>query len=137
MSQAGGCICGNVRYEVSGEPAMKALCHCGDCRKISGSSHSTNGVYPEAAFKLVQGTPKTHTKKADSGNDFVSFFCPDCGTTLWRESKTFEGLKVVKVGSLDDFEAFKSLTPAAELYASQRAPWLSAVEGAKQADAMS
>lgn len=90
MAQAGGCICGNVRYTVEGEPVMKvghpmpghwhrltpkqALCHCTDCRKITGSTYSTNAVYPGSAFKVTQGTPKEHGKKSDTGTTVVSHF---------------------------------------------------------------
>merc|ERR1712032_1072585 len=54
----GGCMCGNVRYTVEGDPVMKALCHCVDCRKITGSTYSTNSIYPEGGFKVTQGTPR-------------------------------------------------------------------------------
>ena len=53
---------------------MQALCHCRDCRKITGSTYSTNGIWPVDQFKLTQGTPKKHVKTADSGNTITSFF---------------------------------------------------------------
>ena len=39
----------------SGEPNAHVLCHCLDCRKISGSTYSNNIVVPEDNFKLVSG----------------------------------------------------------------------------------
>jgi len=87
---AGGCFCGNVRYEVQGESGgnvrgvvtilflllmrSQILCHCLDCRKITGSAYSTNAVYSDEGFKVTKGTPKAHTVKGDSGNDVTSMF---------------------------------------------------------------
>ena len=39
----------------SGEPNAHVLCHCLDCRKISGSNYSNNLVIPEDNFKVVSG----------------------------------------------------------------------------------
>lgn len=83
MSKEGGCFCGNVRIKYSGEPQGKALCHCMDCRKITGSTYSTNLIIPGEGFEVTKGTPKTIAKKADSGNTITSHFCGDCGSTLW------------------------------------------------------
>ena len=33
----GGCLCGAVRYSVSGEPVVQLYCYCTDCRKVSGT----------------------------------------------------------------------------------------------------
>ncbi|KAJ4295627.1 hypothetical protein N0V90_007640 [Kalmusia sp. IMI 367209] len=136
MAQQGGCMCGNVRYTVEGEPAGKALCHCKDCRKITGSTYSTNAIFPDGQFKLAQGTPKQHVKTADTGNTITSFFCGDCGSTMWRETATFKGAKIVKVGTIDDANALADAKPAIELFAPQRVPWVQAVSGAEQKDAM-
>ncbi len=38
--RTGGCLCGAVRYEVSGEPYIAGLCHCTKCRKLTGSAFS-------------------------------------------------------------------------------------------------
>ncbi|KAF5845783.1 hypothetical protein GGP41_009584 [Bipolaris sorokiniana] len=70
----GGCMCGNVRYEVQGDMEAQILCHCYDCRKISGTTYSTNALHGKDGFKILQGTPKEHKKTADSGNNITSFF---------------------------------------------------------------
>ncbi|KAI9874175.1 MAG: hypothetical protein M1830_010101 [Pleopsidium flavum] len=132
----GGCFCGKVRVEYTGEPAMKVLCHCRDCRKIGGSTYSTNIAIPDSNFTLVSGTPKTISKTGDSGKTITSSFCGDCGTTLLRTGESFPGLVMVKVGVMDDVGAFKEARPGAELFAKQRVEWVPEVEGAKQLEGM-
>ena len=34
----------------------------------------------------IQGSPKTYTKKGDSGKEVVSKFCPNCGSTILSEA---------------------------------------------------
>src|ERR1700712_4592755 len=69
-----GIPCAIPIYFVLLTSILQALCHCGDCRKTTGSTYSTNGIYPEASFKLTQGTPKVFTKAGASGNDMESHF---------------------------------------------------------------
>ncbi|KAF9700701.1 hypothetical protein EKO04_001292 [Ascochyta lentis] len=134
---AGGCICGNVRYEAGGESAASVLCHCRDCRKIGGSTYSSNGIYDADQFKITKGTPKQHKKKGDSGNEMISNFCGDCGSTMWREGATFPGKRIVKVGTLDDTSILDNFKVNAELYTDIRPKWVVAQEGADQKKAMS
>ena len=101
---------------------MKALCHCNDCRKITGSTYSTNLLVPGESFK-VSGSPKSIAKTADGGNTITSYFCGDCGSTLWRDSATFGTSKAVKVGVMDDPNAIGNTKPDVELYSELRVPW--------------
>ncbi|KAL8833995.1 MAG: hypothetical protein Q9170_003969 [Blastenia crenularia] len=89
---SGSCLCGQCTVQITADPKLKALCHCLDCRKITGSTYSTNVLIPNDACTLVSGTPKQYTKGTNKGNQITSFFCGDCGTTIWREStgKDFE-----------------------------------------------
>lgn len=128
----GSCFCGNIKISTSGEPALKATCHCLDCRKISGSTYSTNLVIPEDGFKLVQGTPKSISKTGDSGNTITSYFCGDCGTTLYRDGGLFPGKKIVKAGVLDDLDALNKAKPTTELYVKHRVDWVPETPGAQQ-----
>ncbi|KAI4283764.1 MAG: hypothetical protein L6R35_005056 [Caloplaca aegaea] len=103
---------------------MQALCHCNDCRKITGSTFSTNIFAPTADLSLVSGAPKTMSKRTDKGNTITSYFCGECGTTLWRESDGIEA------GVLDEMSDRRP--PDQELYSDRRAAWLPAIEGAEQ-----
>ncbi|KAK3686962.1 hypothetical protein LTR37_019316 [Vermiconidia calcicola] len=128
----GGCFCGACRIEYTGEIQAKALCHCMDCRKITGSTYSTNIIVPGEGFS-VTGNPKTISKKGDdTGNEITSHFCGDCGSTMWRDGPTFGDGKVIKVGILDDSNSLESAKPGLELYAPLRPSWLPAVPGADQ-----
>ncbi|KAL8760352.1 MAG: hypothetical protein Q9199_000134 [Rusavskia elegans] len=112
------------------------LCHCADCRKITGSTYSTNVIVPGDGFSVTKGTPKTYCKRADSGKTMTSNFCGDCGTTLWRGGETFGDARIVKAGVLDDAGALNDAKPAVELYAVGRVAWVSPVAGAEQKQAM-
>ncbi|KAI1777375.1 Mss4-like protein [Hypoxylon cercidicola] len=136
MSKEGGCFCGNVRISYEGEPVAKALCHCLDCRKITGSTYSTNLIVPSAGFKILSGTPKTLTKVADSGKEITSHFCGDCGSTLFRDGPSFGDNKVIKVGIMDDLDALDDAKPAAELFTPHRVGWVQEVPGAVQNSSM-
>ena len=132
----GGCLCGNIRYTISGEPAAKALCHCLDCRKISGSTYSTNAVFPLDGFKFTSGTPKEHFKVADGGNGITSHFCGDCGSMMTRRGPSFPGLVIIKAGTLDDKNALSEFKPVTELFAKHRVDWVPEIPGAQQKEGM-
>jgi hypothetical protein len=57
---------------------LQGLCHCSDCRKITGSLYSYNFVVKRADLKII-GSPKELAKIADSGTHIKNYFCADCG----------------------------------------------------------
>jgi hypothetical protein len=113
----------------------QALCHCTDCQKISGSAYSVNNVVSGQDFKVTGGSPKVYTKTADSGKKISSYFCGDCGSTLYRDGENFPGMKIVKVGVLGG-ETLEESRPNVELFAPTRPGWISKLEGAEQKNAM-
>ncbi|QYS98054.1 CENP-V/GFA domain-containing protein [Trichoderma simmonsii] len=133
LVQSGGCICGKIRYTYNAEPITKVLCHCDDCRKISGSNYSVNFLVPEAAFQVTVGTPKIFSKVADSGDTINSYFCGDCGSMIWRESTNCGPNKVVKAGTLDDSGKIISTSVFdAEVFTRSRVEWVQPIAGASQ-----
>lgn len=57
----GGCLCGEIRYEVSGEadPQMQFTCHCRDCQQVTGTGHARSmGVMSDAI--TWTGEPKVY-----------------------------------------------------------------------------
>ena len=115
--RTGGCLCGAVRYVVRGEPAHVGRCHCGDCRKRSGSAFAIYGQWPPDAYEL------TGELSAFEGDTF----CGTCGSRIGLFEA--EGAEI-NLGTLD--EAPFELTPEAELWIKRREPWLPAIEGAAQ-----
>ena len=101
--RAGGCQCGAVRYEITGEPIALYVCHCRECQKQSASAFGLSLEVARSSLRLMRGTPRRWTRPADSGRRLACLFCPDCGTRLWHEAADRRAPTLtVKGGSLDE-----------------------------------
>jgi hypothetical protein len=118
MTHQGGCHCGAVRYEVSGDPQHVALCHCSDCRKSSGAPMVAWAAYTEEQFKLVEGDPVTF----NSSGSAMRSFCPKCGSGLYyRNAEFLPGIVDIQSATLDDPDA---LPPGAHIQTAERLGWM-------------
>ena len=41
----GGCVCGSLKYEVSGEPERIIVCHCHFCQRRTGSAFAIISMF--------------------------------------------------------------------------------------------
>ena len=73
VPMVGSCQCGNIRYQVTGDPLVAIACHCNDCRKLSGSAFSTVLVV-KAEDLTVEGTLKLWERATDTGRRSHAFF---------------------------------------------------------------
>ena len=48
----GGCICGSVKYSINSKPLFTQVCHCLDCKKLTGSSYVMNTSIFEDSLKI-------------------------------------------------------------------------------------
>ena len=119
VTRAGGCRCGQVRYEVRGEPHKVGLCHCTDCRKETGSAFLYYADWHLDRFS-VTGDFKTYEGRS---------FCPQCGTRLFHLDN--EGVEIC-LGSLD--EAPTTFSPTREGWIKRREIWMLPAGSAYQAD---
>lgn len=118
MTYQGGCHCGAVRYEVSGEPHHVALCHCSDCRKSSGAPMVAWAAFADAQFKLIEGEPVTF----NSSGSAMRSFCGKCGSGLYyRNAQFLPGIVDIQSATLDDPEA---LPPGAHIQTAERLSWM-------------
>lgn len=106
MSTTGGCYCGEIRYEATGEPKGVLQCHCRECQYITGGYPNAIQVYDEAEFAFTKGTPKTFAR-SDLERPVTRLFCPTCGTAIATRTPARPGAIVVKIGTLDDPSGFK------------------------------
>ena len=49
----GGCICGQVKYQITDKPLFTQACHCKDCKVLTGSSYVVNTSVLEGRILLT------------------------------------------------------------------------------------
>ncbi len=103
----GGCLCGAVRYEISGQPAMQAVCHCSHCQRQAGSAFSTIVGVPETAVTITAGAPSSYIDHGESGKAVERQFCGTCGSPLFSIVEAAPGMTFVKSGTLHDTSFFQ------------------------------
>ena len=116
----GGCLCGAVRYECSGEPQFALQCHCRDCQRQSGASHVAAVRMPVAGFRVTQGAPQRYVARSDAGNEITRVFCGDCGTPLYVQVSTRPDIVGLRVCTFDDPSWFR---PDANIFVKSAQPW--------------
>lgn len=83
-SHKGGCLCGAVRYDVTGKLSPVWSCHCSQCRKTSGHLYATTDTRTENLLITDNGGLKWFK----SSNWAQRGFCQVCGSSLfWRQNK--------------------------------------------------
>ncbi|KFX88579.1 hypothetical protein O988_08970 [Pseudogymnoascus sp. VKM F-3808] len=127
----GSCKCSAIKIEMQGEPDILGLCHCTNCRKSTGSTYSTNAVFPKSAFTIISGEPKVYEAVGGSGNPAFVNFCSNCSSTMWTMTPMRPDIVVIKVGILDG-DALQKLTPKVETFTSRKPSWVTSVDGATQ-----
>jgi hypothetical protein len=122
MSQTmtGGCLCGAVRYEVSGAPAAQMVCHCSHCQKQTGSAFSSiMGVVQDQV--AITGELASYADAGESGKAVNRKFCPRCGSPICSEVEVAPGMVWIKTGTLDDPAAF---APQAHIWTRSKQDWV-------------
>jgi hypothetical protein len=95
--RTGGCLCGAVRYSVAGALRPVVMCHCTQCRRMTGHFMAATAAR-RAEFRLLsEGELKWYaaSNKARRG------FCGRCGSTLFWEAVGRDYISIA-AGSLDD-----------------------------------
>jgi hypothetical protein len=98
---AGGCQCGEIRYEVHGVPVDLYVCHCRECQKQSSSAFGISVLVRSSDLVRLSGTPNIWTRPAAVGGTLDCAFCPRCGTRVWHGNPDRDEIISVKGGSLD------------------------------------
>jgi len=120
MKATGGCLCGQIRYEVNYDTFIAGRCHCRDCQYVSGGEPTAAVAFPSNAVRTVKGLARVFNTYADSGTRVFRAFCADCGTPLFSGSEGNPEMIAVKIGSFDDPSRF---TPAHHIWVSSAQPW--------------
>ena len=119
----GGCLCGNVRYQIDGavDPQLHLTCFCRDCQQVTGTGHARS-IGVERRYVRWQGRPKIFVMTSAAGNKIESAFCADCGAPLYKTTAAAEHLIFFHAGSLsdNDIDYYES---AQEIWTASRPRW--------------
>ena len=118
MSDArqGGCRCGKVRFEVSGEPLLTMACHCTGCQHMTASAFSLSEGYPADAFRLVEG----ETVIGGIHGATRHYHCDYCKSWLYTEPEGVENFVNVRSTMFDEPLGER---PFVETFRSEALPW--------------
>ena len=112
----GGCLCGSVRYRISGAPRSSSVCFCRSCRLASGAPSVAWFVVDLAQFDLLSGALATF----QSSPPVKRSFCAKCGTPLaYQHTDDLTAIELT-TATLDDPLRFP---PVREIWHSQKVSW--------------
>jgi len=122
----GGCLCGSVRFAVTGQPLNVAWCHCESCRRHSGAPVSVFLVVRRGDFSVGKG----EIAKFNSSPGRWRGFCARCGSTLTCEGEANSPEVHLHIGSIDEAARF---APTRHIFQEERLSWLHLTDGPGEA----
>jgi hypothetical protein len=93
---AGGCLCGAVRYEVAGPLRPVVFCHCSQCRRSTGHFLAATAAR-QRDFRLLADGELRWYAASDSAR---RGFCGRCGSTLFWQPNGRDYISIA-AGTLD------------------------------------
>src|SRR5215469_17950744 len=125
----GSCLCGEVVFEISGQPVQFGFDHCSRCRKSSGSAFATWMICRSEHFQYLSGAESVRifelpVREAPPG--YQRAFCTRCGSPA---PITFGEWIGVPAGALDDDPAIR---PMGHVFVEFKAPWFEITDSLPQ-----
>lgn len=80
---SGSCFCGEVRFEVRGEPAAMGYCHCESCRHWSAGPVNAFSLWAPEALEITRGGASIGTYNKTAGSS--RRWCTKCGGHLFTD----------------------------------------------------
>jgi hypothetical protein len=95
----GGCLCGDVRFEITAPFTTSGYCHCTHCQRRTGTGSSVSGRVPREGFRFLQGEEQVRSFTPPVGKP--KLFCSRCGSALFSGDPLHDGEIAVRLGALD------------------------------------
>lgn len=115
---SGSCLCGEVKFEVTGPLPPLQFCHCADCRKAQGTAFAANVPVATADITWLSGQDQLCIYKSSPGKERV--FCPTCGSPILSRRPDTPGVVRLRAGILNPPT---NLTPGFHFYTADKADW--------------
>jgi hypothetical protein len=97
------CRCGALTLTLPEPSRLVVACHCVDCQRRTGAPFGVGAFYSVDAV-TISGPSKEFTRDAESGGKVHSYFCPNCGSTVYWKAENLPSVIGVAIGALADPE---------------------------------
>ena len=120
VQATGGCLCGDIRYEVVKPAIDSGYCQCKMCQRFSGAPIIAGVTFPKDGVRFSKGIPTYYRSSAIAERGF----CPRCGSSLTYRpvARRWTGWIFIFAGSFDSGVEF---SPEWHLGIESHVPWLS------------
>lgn len=123
----GSCLCGTVRFEISGPLPAIQICHCVQCRKAQGTPFATNIPVRADALRFESGRDGVREYESSPGK--LRAFCTNCGSPVYSRRPDTPDTMRIRAGTLD---APVEARPAAHFYTASKADWFEITDALPQ-----
>jgi len=113
----GSCLCGAVRFEITGKTTDIGMCHCSKCRKVSGVASNATLVVGREHLRFVSG--EEHVTRFALPDGWGVWRCATCGSPVPTAHQA-GGAYYVPAGLL---EGDPGLRVAGHIWVDSKAPW--------------
>ena len=114
----GSCLCGGVKYLVTGPLTGALNCHCSTCRKAHGSAFRTRASVRADDFEWEEGEDLVTYYESSPGNH--RRFCSNCGSPILSKFDWDSSQYGLPFGALDDDPG---ILPTLHIHVDSKAPW--------------
>ena len=118
-SLTGGCLCGEVRFELTESASNAGYCHCTRCQRRTGGGSSAQARIDGRTFRLVAGEELVRCWRHPDGG-FEKCFCPQCGAHLFSRNPGDPTQMSVRLGA---FDGDPGVRPSWRQFVAYAAPW--------------
>lgn len=115
----GSCLCGEVRFRVTGGFIIVGYCHCTYCQKRTGTGASIQGRVARGDLELLAGDDRLRAfVPPASGRPKV--FCSACGSHLFAGDLVADAEVSIRLGA---FDGPIDVSPAFHMFVRSAPPW--------------
>lgn len=96
----GACLCGGIRFTITGALAPIQVCHCSQCRQAQGGPVATNIPVETTSMTFVQGEELLQEYESSPGK--IRAFCKVCGSPVFSKRASLPGVLRIRAGLLKE-----------------------------------
>ena len=115
----GGCLCGEISFEIDAQLKRFYFCHCEQCRKLTGSAFASNIQAQPNEITWIRGADSMTRFDYPGKDSYTRVFCAKCGSSLPFINERGNTL-YIPAGSLD---SDPGILPDTNIFWDDRATW--------------